>query len=89
MARQLVETYQAACVNVYECRSFYQWDGKFQDSKEWSLVIKTAPEKCREICETLVSNHPYQTPAILYNDQILGLKPFVNWMKDQLKIPFS
>ena len=42
LAKELVETRLAACVNVLApCQSFYRWDDALQEDGEVPLLIKT------------------------------------------------
>jgi periplasmic divalent cation tolerance protein len=80
LSKELIENHSAACINIFECQSVYEWEGKIQNSPEWALIIKTASEKCQTVRDILIQKHPYQIPAILFNDQISALKPFTDWV---------
>jgi periplasmic divalent cation tolerance protein len=83
LSKELIEGNHAACINIFECLSVYKWEGEIQNSPEWAMIIKVASEKLEETREILIQKHPYQVPAILFNDQISALKPFANWVAQQ------
>jgi periplasmic divalent cation tolerance protein len=83
LSKELVESSQAACVNIFECQSVYKWEGEIQTSPEWAMIIKVAPDKCQSTRDILIKKHPYQIPAILFGDQISTLKPFADWVAQQ------
>lgn len=66
IARGLIETRQAACVNLVPgVRSFYRWQGAIEDEREVQLVIKTTQGRIESLKTWLLEHHPYDVPEFL------------------------
>jgi len=66
IARELVESGLAACVNrVGAVHSTYRWQGAIHDEPEVLLVIKTLSIRYSELEMRLKSLHPYDVPEII------------------------
>lgn len=66
IARGLIETRHAACVNVLPgLRSFYRWQGAIEDEAEVQLVIKTTQHRIESLKTWLGAHHPYDVPEFL------------------------
>jgi periplasmic divalent cation tolerance protein len=54
LARELVESRVAACVNIVAgVRSVYRWHGAVESAGEWLLIIKSSRERFGELRATL------------------------------------
>ena len=66
LARQLIESRMAACVQIEgPMTSHYQWDGVIQSSTEFRLTIKTGNACWQDLKQHLTALHPYEQPEIL------------------------
>jgi periplasmic divalent cation tolerance protein len=66
LARALVETRLAACVQVEgPLRSFYRWEGQLCEEPEWRLVIKTLAGREPALQQFFAEHHPYELPQFL------------------------
>jgi periplasmic divalent cation tolerance protein len=66
IARELVESGLAACVNrVAAVHSTYRWQGAIHDEPEVLLVIKTLSARYSELEMRLKSLHPYDLPEVI------------------------
>jgi periplasmic divalent cation tolerance protein len=66
IARELVESGLAACVNrIGAVHSTYRWQGAMHDEPEVLLVIKTLSIRYSELEMRLKSLHPYDVPEII------------------------
>jgi len=66
LARMLVESRLAACVNIVErIRSIYRWEGRIEDDGEQLLVIKTTDTRVDSLREELFRLHPYDVPEFV------------------------
>jgi periplasmic divalent cation tolerance protein len=87
IAKQLVESKLAACVNITQpIRSVYRWQGKLVDDKEFILLIKTSRELFPAIQAEIARLHSYKTPEIICLPIIDGSADYLNWLADSLKV---
>jgi len=71
----------AACVHVCPAgRSIYRWQGKLEESVEYTLLIKTTEERWPEIEVTLSQHHPYQLPELIGIPLGTGSEPYLRWL---------
>jgi periplasmic divalent cation tolerance protein len=69
LARALVETRLAACVQVADgLTSIYRWEGRIEENPECQLVAKTTPALAPALAARIRELHPYQVPEILTLD---------------------
>ena len=86
IARQLVESKLAACVNITPAiQSIYRWEGKIADEREFLLVIKSARELFPEIQAAVSKLHSYATPEIICLPIIDGSENYLRWVSDSVK----
>ena len=85
IARKLVETRLAACVNVGSVKSIYWWQGKVEEDDEDILVVKTRLELVNEIVEYIKGIHPYQVPEIIVLPIIGGYEEYLKWLRENTK----
>ena len=85
LAKTLVESKAAACVNVIpNLVSVFSWDGVTQEENELLLLIKTTPEKMGAVQRLIESNHTYDVPEIVRIDAEVLHKPYMDWVRDCL-----
>jgi periplasmic divalent cation tolerance protein len=66
MARQLLESRLAACVQIQEgIHSIYRWEGKVCEEMEVLLSAKTVVGSWSAISSFIKSHHPYDLPEVL------------------------
>ena len=86
IARHLVETKLAACVNVLQLmESIYRWEGKIAEEREFLLIIKSTRELFPEIEAEISKVHSYQTPEIICLPVIEGSRNYLQWVSDSVK----
>ena len=57
IARRLLDSHQAACVQVLgPVESTYWWEGKIDTSEEWYAVIKTRADLFPSVQETVLAD---------------------------------
>lgn len=81
----LVENKLAACVQVSNIKSYYVWQGKFENTNELILYIKTKKSNYNAVQDLIVKNHSYDTPEIIAVPIIQGLDKYINWMNESIK----
>ncbi len=81
LARGLVESGLAACVNILSpCRSVYRWRGDVHEDGEIPLFIKTTAELYPALETYLRSRHPYELPEIVALELADGLPDYLRWL---------
>jgi periplasmic divalent cation tolerance protein len=86
IARHLVETKLAACVNITQrIESIYRWEGKIADDREYQLLIKSTRGLFPEIKVAIAKLHSYRTPEIICLPIIDGLRNYLQWISDSVK----
>ncbi len=86
IARHLVETRLAACVNITQpVESIYRWKGKLADDKEFLLLIKSTRVLFPQIKAAISKIHSYHTPEIICLPIIDGSRNYLQWLSDSVK----
>jgi periplasmic divalent cation tolerance protein len=81
LARRLVESRLAACVNVLSpCASFYRWQGALNEDGEVPVIIKTAAANYGQIESFIRANHPYELPELVAVNITQGLPEYLSWV---------
>lgn len=65
IAKILIDKKLAACVQVSKIESFYTWENRFCEDKEYLLGIKTKKENYKKIQRKIKENHSYDVPEII------------------------
>ena len=89
LARRLVETQTAACVQVIEgARSFYRWDNRIESAIECLLLIKTTEDNYAAVESMIRTTHEesgwYQTPEILCLTVAMGSPEYLSWLLESV-----
>ncbi|MGH9354737.1 MAG: divalent-cation tolerance protein CutA [Terriglobia bacterium] len=88
LARRLVESRLAACVNITSpVRSIYRWQGKLTEDREYLLVIKTSRGLFGALRTAILQVHTYATPEIISLPIIDGAVDYLKWLKGSLAKP--
>jgi periplasmic divalent cation tolerance protein len=77
----LVENRLAACVNIAEVSSIYEWKGKIENADERLLIIKTIDSKFDELEKYVKNHHSYDCPEIIALEVKAGSKEYIDWVK--------
>ena len=81
LARRLVETRLAACVNVgAPVESLYHWRGQIETATEVPVLIKTRGERYPALEAEIRSVHPYELPEIIAVPITHGLPGYLEWI---------
>ena len=85
LARHLVESRLAACVNITPpIRSIYRWKGKLADDREYLLLIKTSRGLFDALRDAILKIHTYATPEIVSLPITNGSVGYLKWLEDSL-----
>ncbi len=68
IAKILIQDKLAACVQLKDIESLYNWDGKFCCERETLLSIKTKKELFSKVKSKILELHSYDTPEIIELD---------------------
>jgi periplasmic divalent cation tolerance protein len=81
LARLLVESRLAACVNVLApCASVYRWRGAVEEATEVPVLIKTTARRYAELESAVRAHHPYELPEIVAVPLVRGLPGYLAWV---------
>src|SRR5271157_4245172 len=84
IARGLVDARLAACVAATPGTvSVYRWKGALEESREWSLVIKTRRDLFTAVCAEIRRLHSYEKPEIIAVQIVDGSPEYLQWMDDE------
>lgn len=84
IARALVETRLAACVQVLgPITSTYRWQGKIETSEEWQCWAKTRSDLYDRIEQAIARLHPYEVPEILALPVLAGSAAYLTWLRGE------
>lgn len=87
VARTLVESHAAACVNILgECTSVYRWQDKIESAGEVPLLIKTTRSAYPRLEEIIRAHHPYELPEIIAVPVNAGLPAYLQWVEQETQL---
>ncbi|MFZ0537654.1 MAG: divalent-cation tolerance protein CutA [Candidatus Sulfotelmatobacter sp.] len=85
IARHLVESRMAACVNIIpQITSVYRWQGKVEEACEWLLLIKTTADGFEKIREAIAELHSYELPECVCLTVEDGSAKYLQWIADSV-----
>jgi periplasmic divalent cation tolerance protein len=83
IARELVESRLAACVNIISnISSIYRWMGNVEEEEEHLLLIKTTEHLALPIIAKVNELHSYENPECIAIKIEKGSEKYLNWIKD-------
>ena len=85
IARHLVESRMAACVNIIpQITSVYRWQGKVEEACEWLLLIKTTADGFEKVREAIAELHSYELPECVCLTVEDGSAKYLQWIADSV-----
>jgi periplasmic divalent cation tolerance protein len=82
LARNLVESRLAACVNVISgATSVYRWKGTLHADRESLLMAKVPAPSFPAFRDAVRRLHPYEVPEILALPVEAGLTEYLDWVQ--------
>ena len=86
IARSLVESKLAACVNITQpVQSIYRWEDKITTDKEFLMIIKSARELFPKVKAQVSRLHSYKVPEVICLPIVDGSEEYLNWIAYSLK----
>jgi periplasmic divalent cation tolerance protein len=85
IASYLIENKLAACVQMDEVLSFFKWEGRTQQTKEFRLMIKTLSDKYSDAEKAILKHHNYSLPQVIKIDVDSGFDSYLNWVRDEVE----
>jgi len=83
IARVLVETRLAACVNIIRnVRSVYAWQGKIEDDAEVIMIAKTRKGLFDALAKKVRELHTYKVPEIIALPVVAGSEDYLKWIRE-------
>lgn len=83
IAEALVRKRLAACANVLgECKSFFRWEGKFEERREVVVVMKATSSKYSRLEHAIKKMHSYENHAIVALPIAAGSKAYLKWIEE-------
>ncbi len=87
MARDLVESKLAACVNVLpSVQSIYRWQGEVETAQEILLLIKTTSDRFPELQRRIIHLHSYETPEIIALPVSMVSDKYLAWIQESVEV---
>jgi periplasmic divalent cation tolerance protein len=85
LARLLIEKRICTCVNIIsEVTSIYRWKSEIETDKESILLIKTEARFQNLLENTIIENHSYEVPEVIFIDVKSGSKNYLDWISANL-----
>lgn len=85
LALSMVKNKLAACVQIYPINSFYTWDDKIENDKEFMLEIKTTSDNFEKVRDFILKNHSYEVPEIIVLPILYGSGEYLEWIQESVK----
>jgi len=82
LARSLVESHLAACVQITGITSYYEWKNKVNKDEERLLLIKTLTKRYGEIEKFIARHHSYDVPEIIAMPIHNGSDAYLHWIDE-------
>ena len=83
LARQIVRSRLAACVQSMPIRSVYWWKKSVESAGEILLIAKTRASRAKALIGFIQERHPYEVPEIVVTPIIGGSKDYLTWIEKE------
>jgi periplasmic divalent cation tolerance protein len=85
LVEQILDARLVADGQISEIVSFYNWEGKRCESKEYLLTMKTRAELFSQ-CEAFIKkHHSYKVPQIIATKIKFGSQDYLDWIDENTK----
>lgn len=87
LARGLVESGLAACVNIVPgVSSVYRWNGAVHEDAECLMIAKTTASGFGPLRDWLRTHHPYELPEVITVSVSDGLPAYLRWVEETVTV---
>ena len=84
IGRSLIEARLAACVNIWPAMtSIYRWQGGIESANEAVLIAKTTSAQAPRVVGHIISQHPYEVPAVVTIPVLGGAPAYLDWIRSE------
>ena len=80
LSHAVVEAKLAACAQISEITSVYEWESKIEESPEFLIAFKTVPERSAELQAFILAKHSYDTPEVIEVPITAGSDAYLKWL---------
>lgn len=85
IGKTLVKEKLAACVNIHNIISVYQWKGKIEEGPECVIIAKTRDDLVQKAMKRVKELHSYTIPCILVLPVEKVNKEYLEWVNNVIK----
>ncbi|APW64559.1 divalent-cation tolerance protein CutA [Poseidonibacter parvus] len=85
IAKVLIDSKLAACVQLSEIESFYNWHDEFCCDNEILVSIKTKKEDFDKVKSKIKEHHSYDVPEIIEIDISNSSKKYLKFIEENTK----
>ncbi len=71
----------AACVNIADVKSVFDWKGKIEKENERLLIIKSIRSNFDKIEKYVRANHSYECPEIIAMEATAASENYASWVR--------
>ena len=81
LSNGLVNKGLAACVNIADVKSVFEWKGKIEKESERLLIIKSIRSNFDMIERYIKANHSYECPEIIAMEVAAASENYASWVR--------
>jgi periplasmic divalent cation tolerance protein len=81
LSNGLVNKGLAACVNIADVKSVFEWKGKIEKESERLLIIKSIRSNFEMIEKHIRANHSYECPEIIAMEVTAASEKYASWVR--------
>ncbi len=78
-----MSTRLAACVNIADVKSVFEWKGKIEKENERLLIIKSIRSNFDMIEKYVKANHSYECPEIIAMEVAAASQDYADWVRSE------
>ncbi len=82
ISSMLIASHLAACVQISQITSHYEWKGAVKSEREYLLAIKARSDNYEKIEALILQNHSYEVPEIIQIPIINASASYLQWIDD-------